>query len=227
MFNVINNHELKNKYNFFDEEKNKLRIFLSSIKNNTNGLNIFSSSFSKNNNVNTCNINILKKYTYEEIEKITIDLIKQIKFLEKNNLTFIKLDLDDILIINDEICVISNIENCTTIKTEKSYEKESKIIQTININYPVTKNMFISPELDKITELPSNISYKNIYYNIGAIIIFIYLRKNIKLIQKNDDTLYGVKKYIEELTSIYNTKLYWFIINSCFIDNIDERILNY
>jgi len=221
MFNIINHDELKKKYNFFEEDqrtKNKLRIFLSSIENNTNGLNITSSSF-KNNNVNTNNLNILKKYSYEEIEKITVDLIKQIKFLEKNNLTFIKLDLDDILMINDETFVISNIENCITIKTEKS-GNENKIIKTININYPVTKNMFISPELDKITELPSNISYKNIYYNIGAIIIFIYLRKNIKLIQQNE-------KHIEELTSIYNTKLYWFIINSCFIDNIDERILNY
>ena len=83
--------------------------------------------------------------------------------------------------------------------------------------------MFISPELDKITELPSYISYKNIYYNIGAIIIFIYLRKNIKLIQKNEKN----ENHIEELACIYNTKLYWFIINSCFIDNINERILNY
>jgi hypothetical protein len=221
MFNIINHDELKKKYNFFEEDqrtKNKLRIFLSSIENNTNGLNITSSSL-KNNDVNTNNLNILKKYSYEEIEKITLDLIKQIKFLEKNNLTFIKLDLDDILMINDETYVISNIENCITIKTEKS-GNENKIIKTININYPVTKNMFISPELDKITELPSNISYKNIYYNIGAIIIFIYLRKNIRLIQQNE-------KHIEELSSIYNTKLYWFIINSCFIDNIDERILNY
>ena len=154
-------------------------------------------------------------YSYEDMEKIILDLIKQINFLERHNITFIKLDLDDILVVNRKNCIIINQSNLVEIiRTRDDYCNNNN---NIKIDYPVVKNMFSSPELTNVYEIPSYISYKNIYYNIGAIIIFVYLKKNIKMDISESDLL----------SSIYQTKMYWFIKHCCFYKNIKNCLLKY
>jgi len=126
-----------------------------------------------------------KNYTYKQIENITKQIINQINFLEKNNLTFLKIDLNDILIIENENeikCAIINSSNLIQIFLDTAkQERDNKLI---HIDYPFDKIFFMSPELKNIFEIPAFISHTSIYYNIGSLILFIYLQ-SIK--KKNKD----------------------------------------
>jgi len=194
---------------------------------------------------------ISTNYNYKEIENITKQIINQIDFLEKNNLTFLKIDLNDILIIennegsmNEIKCAIINSSNLIHIKAKPETGK------LIHIDYPFDKIIFMSPELKNIFEIPAYISHTTIYYNIGSLILFIYLQnlkevdneitKNDNEITKNDNE---ITKYDNEMTkydndnlnyylnnkliNIYNTKLFWFIKKSIIKNENGERFLKY
>jgi len=184
------------------------------------------SSFSKSTN-----------YSYKQIENITKQIINQINFLEKNNLTFLKIDLNDILIIendqdkNEIKCAIINSSNLIYIFGEERGDK------LIYIDYPFDKIFFMSPELKNIFEIPTYISHTTIYYNIGCLILFIYLqsikKKNqheinegsiITILGNNDNLNYYLNN---ELIDIYNTKLFWFIKKSIIKNDNGERFLKY
>jgi hypothetical protein len=101
----------------------------------------------------------LTNYNYKEIENITKQIINQIDFLEKNNLTFLKIDLNDILIIeNDERsmneikCAIINSSNLIHIKAKPETGK------LIHIDYPFDKINFMSPELKNLLSNKTNLS---------------------------------------------------------------------
>ena len=85
---------------------------------------------------------------------------------------------------------------------------------------PIEKPYFSSPEIFKLTILPSEINYKCGYYSLGVLVVFCLL--NIYLLVGNE------LKSPEEIEIIIkpfiNTKIYWFI-KRCLEPDINKRIL--
>jgi hypothetical protein len=145
-----------------------------------------------------------KLFDYEMATKIACDLEKQIGFLEENKKTILDLNLKDILVVNGCNFVVIYFDNLLDINNKQ-----------IELLHPINKSIFSSPELLEINILPTKISYKNVYYSVGSLIIFCYLRKNIR---------YLLKKEIDNilLKELNNTPLYWYI-KRCIKENIQER----
>jgi len=154
-------------------------------------------------------------HNHHFMESCIKDMIQQIHFLETHNLSLVTLDLQDVLNIHQKNCVFVNHDSILPITKEKQ----------IVIDFPVITNMFSSPELLSIQEIPSSISYKNIYYSIGAFILFVFLRKNIQLILLEEDDEETQKKKLEkELIPIFHTKIYWFL-RRCLKKDPSKRVL--
>ena len=149
------------------------------------------------------------------MESIIKNIIQQIHFLETHNLSIVSFDIEDLLFIHPKNCVFINPDSIIPITNKKQ----------IVIDFPVITNMFSSPELLSILEIPSSISYKNIYYSIGAFVLFVFLRKNIQLILlKEDDEETQKKKLEKELIPIFHTKIYWFL-RRCLKKDPSKRLL--
>jgi len=153
--------------------------------------------------------NFLKKngnrLTMEQTIKMVNDLSKQLAYLELNNLAFYGFDLDDILVINECIFFIAN--------TKYLLDIDETIIHFYS---PIILPYFSSPEITKLTNLPSNINYRSNYYSLGSLIVYCLLNVHIAS-GLPVDTL---------LDPICHTKMYWFL-KRCFLPNSEKRILLY
>jgi hypothetical protein len=154
---------------------------------------------------------LLKEYklTNQDIIKMIHDLGKQIAYLEINSIAFYGYNLDDILVINDNTFIIASIKHIIKIEPDKCVYFYSPI----NIPY------FSSPELNKLTNLPSKIDYRSGYYSLGALILFSLT--NIYIFAEISEENLQIDKI---LYPIYYTKMYWFL-RRCFYEKSEERIL--
>ncbi len=138
------------------------------------------------------------------LETISIQLF----YLEKLGYTFYGFDLNDILVIDKCIyCILNPI-----------YIKEI-VNKSIIFDSPFKKPFFSSPEINLIKNIPQKISYKSVYYSIGALII--YFKYNTYMLKITD------QEDIENIISnIKYTSMYWFL-KRCFEENIEDRCLVY
>ena len=84
---------------------------------------------------------------------------------------------------------------------------------------PFNREGFISPELLKITSIPSELNYKTIYYSLGALVVYFLFEKNIN---END-----FKNELNEiLKPIEGTKLFG-LLNRCLCEEANERSIIY
>jgi serine/threonine protein kinase len=155
--------------------------------------------------------NFLKKnktnLTMELATRMSNDLSKQLAYLELNNLAFYGYDLDDILVINESIFFIANTRYLLDIE-------ESNIV----FNSPIVPPYFSSPEVVKLTNLPSKVNYRSNYYSLGSLILFCLL--NVHMAS-------AIKKGIHIdilLKPLSHTKMYWFL-KRCFLPDCEKRIL--
>jgi hypothetical protein len=145
-------------------------------------------------------------------------LSKQLEYLiEKESKTIIGYHPNEIMIIDDDkfiflgselISKINSDENCNAI-----------------ISYPFsTSDFFVSPELLKITIIPSSFHFKSSYFSFGCLIIFSLL---------GDDEFYtdylnhrDSKKIIDVLENhhIKKTRIYW-LISRCLREEPEDRTI--
>ena len=102
--------------------------------------------------------------TEKECVKILKTISKQIKYLELTNYAFYGYDLDDLIVINESIFLVASAKYLLPII-------ESNIV----FDSPISLPYFASPEMFKLTKLPSEINYKTSYYSLGALIVFCLL----------------------------------------------------
>lgn len=156
----------------------------------------------------------LKEYLLSQIMshsncvKMIDDLTKQMFILKNIGYSFYGFDIDDILIV-DNIFIFCSSEYLLPI-----------IEDDIIFYSPIKPPYFTSPEILKLTNLPSEINYKCSYYGLGILIVFCLLDKY--LLVGNEIKSVEDIEYI--LAPLYNTKIYWFI-KRCLNENIDKRIL--
>lgn len=147
-------------------------------------------------------------FIYKHAERFFLDIKKQIKNLEKRNLTLLELKLENIYFIelntDNFMFLILNSEYLIDINDEK-----------IEVTQPLEKSSkYFSPEMKKLTKIPSEISYKSCYYSIGMIIV-----DSIKKIEKDLDLE-------THLPSLCETKLYY-SLERCLKENPENRYLLY
>ena len=114
----------------------------------------------KENSVDLSNCNIEKintKLSYVEAVKYFIDLQHLVEVLEKNNLTFLFIDINDFLIINDVLYMIN--DNCVVELDNDNYFTIMKSIKS---------KKYIPPEFKY--ELPITLYKSFCYYQICSII---------------------------------------------------------
>jgi hypothetical protein len=146
------------------------------------------------------------KLTNQETIKIIHDLSKQIAYLETNLLAFYGYDLDDILVINEDTFFIASTKCMTKIDSKN---------KCIYFYKPIEIPYFSNPELNELTKLPAKIDYRSSYYSLGALIFFC--STNIYIFSE-------LKETDISLSSIYYTKLYWFL-KRCFLKDCKLRML--
>ena len=139
--------------------------------------------------------------------KMIHDLCKQLAYLERNSLAFYGFNLDDILVINDDCFIIASIKHIIKIEPDKC----------IYFNTPFIKPYFSSPELNQLTNLPSQIDYRSSYYSLGALILFSLT--NIYIFAEGENI--DIDKMLQP---IYYTKMCWFL-RRCFYKKSEQRIL--
>jgi len=131
------------------------------------------------------------KLPYNLAMELLYHIGNQLQTLERFYLGIPMLEIDDIIVVDEKKFIFLNDKKIIEIKK-----------QEIEIDEPIKKTGFISPELAEIKKLPTSVSYKSSFYSLGLLTIFCFL--NVKIDKKSD---------IDELLSvIMNTKLYWALL---------------
>ena len=151
---------------------------------------------------------LLVHKTYKKCIKMVNDLTKQMTYLKNMGYGFYGFDINDILTIDDTFIF------CRT-------QYLLPIIDDNIIFYqPIKTPYFASPEIIKLTSLPSEVNYKSSFYSLGVLVV-LYLLNNYLLV---GNEIKSVEEIENALLPIYNTKIYWFI-KRCLDQNINKRVL--
>jgi len=152
-----------------------------------------------------------KKMNYESILKMTHNLATQLNYLITNNSkTFLGYSPENLIVIDKNKFIYLSDEYLLDIDNEQ-----------IIITFPFTKDdFFLSPELLKITEIPSFINYKVSYFSFAYLILYGLTGCDILLtkLNINDEKINSEP----ELSFIKNTKLYW-LLKRCLIEEPKNR----
>tara|TARA_B110000977_G_C10957275_1_gene447121 strand:+ start:337 stop:984 length:648 start_codon:yes stop_codon:yes gene_type:complete len=140
---------------------------------------------------------------YNIATKLTLDLVRQILYLEENKIAFSYLDPQDIIVLNNDIFLILNQSNMYSIEDNK-----------IVINKPYDISAFMAPKIKTNTVLPLKIYFTEVYYSIGVLLVYCLFNKMIE----------GRTELRKALGPIYATRLYWFI-DKCLIKEPHKRRL--
>ena len=181
---------LKNAY--YDNETETIIFTAENIKPLKNIL------FNKNDN----------KMGLNQCIKMIDELTKQISYLKTINYGFYGFDINDILVI-DGIFLF-----CNTQYLYPLYKDNFLFIE------PLSQPYFSSPEIIKLTILPTEINNKCSYYSLGVLVVFCLLN-NYLLVSNELKTPEEIENIIKP---IFNTKIYWFL-KRCLEPNLEKRVL--
>jgi len=129
------------------------------IDNNKNKLTIHSDSIMPLNDYLIKN----KYMSYDNVEQMILDLGNQMIIMADNNkgILFFRDSCDDIIILDNEFCFISDLTNVVPINNKEQ----------LTLNYPLKIEGFTSPELENITSLPITVSITSSYYSLALLCI--------------------------------------------------------
>jgi len=141
--------------------------------------------------------------------QIISDLSKQLHYLTQNHHAVICYSPENIFVINNSKFVfLGDDDQIREIK--KNF---------FLISYPLNKEIYMSPELLKLKEIPAYIHYKSSYYSLACFIVFALCGETNSINKKINEN----KNIIEYLCDhpIKGTKLYW-LLSRC-LDEIPEK----
>lgn len=135
-----------------------------------------------------------KKFDYNLCLSLLYNLEIQNNFLKKESSCIFSISLNDILVVDDKEFIFTNPKKI----------KPADSSGTISFLSPFDRSGFCSPEILKITALPSSINVNTFYYSLGALLIFCISNVHIQTHESADFYFF--------LKPIYGTKLYWMIL---------------
>jgi hypothetical protein len=204
MNKIILTEELENEIEIYEDLKRKTYFTIYLKTSNKALINSIKSVLKNYTQIgNKLNIRAKNIIAYSSSSSLDMNymffLISQIRYLiTEERKCFYKIDERNVLMIDNKLLYIS---------TDHLKEMDSK--RNIKINTIIeNKRGFLSPEVLNMSEIPSKISYKVIYYSIGLFILDILGKKDIK---------------VEE---IRESKLYY-LIDRCLKEDINSRFLLY
>jgi hypothetical protein len=179
----------KGSYDVSVADKNKLTIHSESIMTLNDYL---------NKNINKIN----KNMSYDNVEQMILYLGNQMIIMAENNkgILFFRQSCDDIIILDNEFCFISDLTHVVPINNKEQ----------LTLNYPLKIEGFTSPELENVTSLPVNVSITSSYYSLALLCV-----KCLGL------GLVGL-----DLGMIKNTRMYFFL-KRCLETEPDKRFFLY
>lgn len=189
----------KSKYQEFSDilellEVDKEDVSDDNIKIKAKSIKTLKSYLSENHNV----------VDYNMAVKITLDIVRQILYLEELDLTYSFITINDIIVIDDNKFLILNQNNIY--KINKNY---------LEINKPYDKSSFMSLKLKENTELPFKVYFTEVYYSVGSILVYCLFNKEI-----NEELDLRIV-----LRSIFSTRLYWFIVKCLIKDPLKRKLI--
>ena len=147
--------------------------------------------------------------------KMISNLSAQLSHLiTKESQTIIGYAPENIIVLNDNTFAFLDSELVAEI------DPVGKEMATISCPFKVT-DFFASPEILKITELPSYVHYKTSYFSLGCLLLYALLEEdfyNEYLKELNCEKIH------EYLTGLHfkNTKLYW-LLSRCLVEEPKKR----
>jgi hypothetical protein len=186
----------------------KLFIKTSHINYETNTIHFSAENVEPLEHYLLTNNNKLPLLSHSKCIKLVDDLTKQLIYLNKQNYGFYGIDITNILKIDDKFIF------CSTHYLLPLHN------DSFIFDCPINKPYFSSPEIIKLTKLPSKINCKCCYYSIGLLVTFCLL--NEYLLVGNE--LQSEEEIEDKLRPLHNTKIYWFI-KRCLEDDINIRSL--
>jgi hypothetical protein len=130
---------------------------------------------------------------------------------------------ENIIVINDHTFAFLDSELVADI------DPVGKEMATISCPFKVT-DFFASPEILKITELPSQVHYKTSYFSLGCLLLYALTGSRFALLEED-----FYKEYLKELKCVKiheyltrlhfkNTKLYW-LLSRCLVEEPKKRTI--
>ena len=163
----------------------------STIQINARSIQPLSNFLTKKQNKLTYNLTVLLAHHL----KLFIELAEH----DKKTLTYF--DLDDIVVVDEKTFLFVN------------YAKLVPLLENngTQVFEPIDKKIdFISPELQKVKQLPSLVDSRSVYFSLGLLVVFCLFGEKIEINEKTD--------FKKLLPLIYYTPLYWFIVRALEIE---------
>lgn len=152
-------------------------------------------------------------------------LTQQLKYLvSTESRTIIGYTAAHVIVINDKKFAYLGSEFVSEIKPIDP-DQDNNLDNRTQICYPFSPtDFFVSPELLKITELPSYVHYKTAYFSMGCLIIYALLNNTdfyTEYLQHHQSD-----KIIAALHPhpINDTKLYW-LLSRCLLEDPERRTI--
>lgn len=157
-----------------------------------------------------------KNLSVSVVAKMIRSLVQQLNYLLDSEFhTIIGYNVEDIIVINDEKFAFLGSELVANVDSEGT--------EMATISWPFSANdFFFSPEILKITEIPSKVHYKTAYFSLGILLVYMLLA---------DDEIYKdylkhkhSEKILESLNShpVKNTRIYW-LLTRCLVEEAKNR----
>ena len=200
------------------ENKEELKIMKVLIKIYQDFFNDNDIKYLKNNSITFKGNKIVSLKELLEKQELEYNLVLNIlhniarlkEKLEENNLMFININLEDIIVLDSIKFIFINVNKIHELNTETGDIEIERIIDKGSMFNPKEMKEEINKEM-----IPFKVNIKSVYYNIGNILLYSLLNTNI------DDK--NISKIEEVLYPIYYTKLYWFLLR-CLNKEVNDRV---
>lgn len=146
--------------------------------------------------------------SYETALQMLFHLSNQLtQLIKSTHHAFIGYHPENVLVIDENKFLYLSTEHLLKIDSTD---------ETLQITYPFSQDDFyLSPELKKITEIPSHVHYKTSYYSLACVIIDGFKQNELK--DKNE----SITEILQN-TPIQYTKLYW-VLERCLVVDPKKR----
>jgi hypothetical protein len=147
--------------------------------------------------------------------KVIRSLSNQLNYLMTKELcTIIGYHPEEVIVINDENFVFLGNKMITKIDEDS---------HNIMLSYPYeTSDIFLSPEILNIKEIPDYVHYKSTYFSLACLIIYLLIGNDdfYKEYLRNKDSK-EILKYLDN-HPIKETRIYW-LLTGCLDEDIMKR----
>jgi hypothetical protein len=162
-----------------------------------------------------------KRHSYNEALQILFHLSKQLHHLiENTNHCFLGYSPSQIIIVDETKCFYLSTEHLQPINPNNH----------IPITFPFSQDdFFLSPELKKIKEIPSQVHFKTSYYSLACLILYSLTDSyHLEEQEEREQIQQEEREQIQQLDNlpIKETKLYW-LLKRCLHQNPLLRSITY